>query len=100
MTTYVALLRAVNVGGRTVPMAELRRAFDDMGFEEVHTYIQSGNVVFGASGSAASVTAKVQRGLEAEIGPGIGVVLHDPRRSWRGGARATRWRTTIPPPCT
>ena len=78
MTTYVALLRAVNVGARTVPMAELRRAFVDMGYDDVQTYIQSGNVVFGASGSATSVAARVRRGLEAELGPGIGVVLHTP----------------------
>jgi uncharacterized protein (DUF1697 family) len=78
VTTYVALLRAVNVGGRTVPMAELRRAFEDMGYEDVRTYIQSGNVVFGASGSATSVAAQVRRGLEAELGPEVGVVLSTP----------------------
>lgn len=46
-TRYVALLRGVNVGGRTsLPMADLRAVFTDLGFGEVATYIQSGNAVF------------------------------------------------------
>ena len=78
MTTYVALLRAVNVGGRTVAMADLRRAFAAAGFDDARTYLQSGNVIFGASGSATSVAARVRRGLEAELGPGMGVLLYTP----------------------
>jgi uncharacterized protein (DUF1697 family) len=46
-TRHVALLRGVNVGGRTsMKMSALREAFTDLGFGEVATYIQSGNVVF------------------------------------------------------
>ena len=45
MPTYVALLRGVNVGGRKLPMAELRTALTDAGATDVSTYIQSGNVV-------------------------------------------------------
>lgn len=46
MALVVALLRGVNVGGKVmVPMAELRPALTDLGFEEVKTYLQSGNVV-------------------------------------------------------
>jgi uncharacterized protein (DUF1697 family) len=45
--TWVALLRAINLGSRNkVPMAELRRVFEKAGCESVRTYIQSGNVVF------------------------------------------------------
>ena len=44
---YVALLRGINVGGnRKVPMAELKRVFEQCGFSEVKTYINSGNVIF------------------------------------------------------
>lgn len=44
---HVALLRGINVGGNNpVPMAELRVTFEDMGFTDVTTYIQSGNVLF------------------------------------------------------
>ena len=47
MTKYVALLRAVNVGGTgKLPMAELRAMCESIGFAKVRTYIASGNVVF------------------------------------------------------
>jgi uncharacterized protein (DUF1697 family) len=47
VATYVALLRGINVGGRTtVPMAGLKAAFESWGADDVRTYIQSGNVVF------------------------------------------------------
>lgn len=45
---HVALLRAVNVGGRTLPMTELGAIFRDLGASDVRTYIQSGNVLFAA----------------------------------------------------
>jgi uncharacterized protein (DUF1697 family) len=49
MTTWIALLRGVNVGGRNrLAMAELRQLFADGGCGEVRTYVQSGNVLFGA----------------------------------------------------
>jgi uncharacterized protein (DUF1697 family) len=48
-TTWVALLRGINVGGRNrILMADLRTCFEDAGYTDVRTYIQSGNVVFGA----------------------------------------------------
>ena len=47
MTTYAALLRAVNVGGTgKLPMPELRAMCESVGFSKVRTYIASGNVVF------------------------------------------------------
>jgi len=47
MATYVALLRGINVGGNNkIPMAQLRTALEDAGFDGVRTYIQSGNVLF------------------------------------------------------
>ena len=47
MTVLVALLRGVNVGGRTmIPMPSLKASLEDLGHEDVVTYIQSGNVVF------------------------------------------------------
>jgi len=49
-TALVALLRGVNVGGRTLPMAELREVVAGCGYGDVRTYIQSGNVVFTAPG--------------------------------------------------
>lgn len=46
MPTRIALLRAINVGGVTVPMAELRSFFEKLGFASVRTLLQTGNVVF------------------------------------------------------
>lgn len=47
MSTWIALLRGINVGGRNiVPMAELRSLLEELGYGQVRTYIQSGNCVF------------------------------------------------------
>lgn len=46
--TYIALLRGINVGGKVLKMADLKQAVATLGFEDVQTYLQSGNVVFRA----------------------------------------------------
>lgn len=61
---YVAFLRAVNVGGRTVRMEELRAVFAGLGFSGVETFIASGNVIFEASaGSPATLRKKIEVAL-------------------------------------
>ena len=56
MTAYVALLRAVNVGGTgKLPMAELKRLCDAAGFGRARTYIASGNVLFESGLTEAEV---------------------------------------------
>ena len=62
MARYVALLRGINVGGKNaVPMPALKASFEDAGFREVRTYIQSGNVVFDApSASQADLTRRIE----------------------------------------
>ncbi|MEU6591968.1 DUF1697 domain-containing protein [Streptomyces sp. NPDC046881] len=58
MTTYIALLRGVNVGGSArIAMKDLRALFAGMGFEDVRTYLQSGNVVFRAPTASTSAAA-------------------------------------------
>ena len=65
----VALLRGINVGGRSViKMAELRPAFEGLGLKDVRTYIQSGNVVFTSEGSRRGLAAKIEKGLESKFG--------------------------------
>lgn len=71
MTRYVALLRAINVGGRRkVPMGELRKLISGLGWTGVRTYLQSGNVVFtvpsGDAGAEAGAGAVRER-LEAAV---------------------------------
>lgn len=68
MTTRVAFLRAVNVGKRRVAMARLVEIFEAMGFENVWTYVNSGNVVFDAPGTRASLERRIGAALEAEYG--------------------------------
>ena len=80
MTTYVALLRAVNVGGTgKLSMAEFRKLLEGLGYKNVQTYIQSGNAVFDAPGSAAKVGAALATGLETLMGARVDVILrtHD-----------------------
>lgn len=75
MTRYVALLRAVNVGGVTVLMPDLKAMCAEAGFAEPQTYIASGNVVFGSQASAAKVKAELERRLLAYAGRPIGVLI-------------------------
>ncbi|HEV2866458.1 MAG TPA: DUF1697 domain-containing protein, partial [Allosphingosinicella sp.] len=67
MERMVALLRAVNVGGRKLPMAELRALCAELGWKDVATYIQSGNVVFTAAGSAASLEKKLEEAISRKF---------------------------------
>ncbi len=56
MANYIALLRAVNIGGTgKLPMTELQAMCHDAGFAQVRTYIASGNVVFKSTASPSSV---------------------------------------------
>ncbi|MGX7000070.1 DUF1697 domain-containing protein [Caballeronia sp. KNU42] len=76
MTTYAALLRAVNVGGTgKLPMSELRAMCESVGFSNVRTYIASGNVVFESKLSEKSVKAKLERALETYAGKPVGVLV-------------------------
>jgi len=76
MTTYIALLRAVNVGGTgKLPMAELKAMCEGAGFEAVQTYIASGNVVFNSAKSAAQVKAVLEAALQAYAGKPVGVMV-------------------------
>lgn len=76
MTTYVALLRAVNVGGTgKLPMSELRAMCESLGFAQVRTYIASGNVVFESDLTESAVKSKLERSLETYAGAKVGVLV-------------------------
>jgi uncharacterized protein (DUF1697 family) len=76
MTAYVALLRAVNVGGTgKLPMAELKAMCEDAGFQQVLTYIASGNVVFASGLSEAKAKAALEQRLERYAGKPVGVLV-------------------------
>lgn len=76
MTKYVALLRAINVGGTgKLPMADLKSMCEDAGFAHVQTYIASGNVVFESKAAEAKVKAELEKRLHAYTGKPMGVVV-------------------------
>ncbi|WP_269930075.1 DUF1697 domain-containing protein [Aminobacter sp. HY435] len=78
MTVFVALFSGINVGGnRIVKMAELKTFFEKLGFTDVATYIQSGNVVFRGEGDAAGVTARLEQAFEQHWGFRSRIMVRD-----------------------
>jgi len=76
MTSYVALLRGINVGGSNkVPMADLRAMFAALGFDDAQTYIQSGNVVFSADAKEAALVAQLEAAIMKRFSLQIPVVV-------------------------
>lgn len=76
MSAFVALLRAVNVGGTgKLPMSELKALCEAAGLERVRTYIASGNVVFCSDRAEAEVKAAIEAGLQAYAGKPMGVLV-------------------------
>lgn len=69
-STYVALLRGINVGGHRVAMADLRGHFADLGLHDVNTFIASGNVIF--STPRATDAAKLERKIEQHLAERLG----------------------------
>lgn len=69
MPRYVALLRAINVGGHVVKMDDLRREFEALGFSNVETFIASGNVIFESRSQNAQA---LEKRIEARLGTAFG----------------------------
>jgi uncharacterized protein (DUF1697 family) len=77
MTVLVALLRGVNVGGRTmIPMPSLKASLEDLGHEDVVTYIQSGNVVFESR--VKDPAREIEERIAEDFGVSVTVVLRTP----------------------
>jgi uncharacterized protein (DUF1697 family) len=76
MQAFIALLRAVNVGGTgKLPMTELKAMCERAGFKSVRTYIASGNVVFQSKKTEAQVKAGLETALAAYAGKPVGVLV-------------------------
>jgi uncharacterized protein (DUF1697 family) len=76
MATLVAFLRGINVGrNNRIPMAELRTLLAAAGFEDVRTYLQSGNVVLARDSTAATVARELERLVADRFGLEIPVVV-------------------------
>ncbi len=77
MSTFIALLRGINVSGhRMIPMAKLRASCEELGFSNVRTYVQSGNVVFDAKrGEPAKFATKIESRIRADFGHEVPTVV-------------------------
>jgi len=76
VSKHVALLRGINVGGKsTVSMAKLKATFEALGFDDVVTYINSGNVVFEGSKPAA---ATIEKRIAKDFGRDVSILLRTP----------------------
>lgn len=75
-TQFIALLRGINVGGHNkIPMSELRSLCGELGWGDVQTYIQSGNLVFSAAKSTATLQRELERSIERHFGLEIAVMV-------------------------
>ena len=93
MYRFVAFLRGINVGGHIVVKEKLKEAFTSMGFQNVSTYKQSGNVIFETNlSNPQEIEAKIEENLKATLGYGVptfirtisqlkGIIEQDPFRS-------------------
>jgi uncharacterized protein (DUF1697 family) len=80
MTTHIAFLRAVNVGGtRKLPMAELRALVEAAGFTHVRTYIASGNLLFESPLREADIKTALAARLSDYMGQPVGVIVRTAR---------------------
>jgi uncharacterized protein (DUF1697 family) len=76
MPAFIALLRAVNVGGSgKLPMSELKAMCEELGFAQVKTYIASGNVVFTSRKSESAIKTALEKQLKAYAGKPVGVAV-------------------------
>ena len=76
MGSFVALLRAVNVGGTgKLPMTELKAICEKLGFTPVRTYIASGNVVFASRKSESAIKHDLEKALTTYAGKPVGVMV-------------------------
>lgn len=77
LRAFVALLRGINVGGnKKVPMADLKKTFEKMGFKNIRTILNTGNVLFDAtSGNIEELASGIAAGLEKAFGLSVPVIV-------------------------
>jgi uncharacterized protein (DUF1697 family) len=75
MPTFIAMLRGINVGGNPLKMDRLRALFSSLGFKNVRTFIQSGNVIFDTAKSPSKCSAEIEKKLAGETRLPITVIL-------------------------
>ena len=97
MPAYVALLRAVNVGGTgKLPMTTLTNLSEKAGFANVQTYIASGNVVFESKKGEAAVKAALESALERYAGKPVSVFVRTAGGIWANFSVASVAMPNVP----
>jgi len=87
VAAWVALLRAVNVGGTgKLPMSDLKAMCEELGFSAVRTYIASGNVVFASRKSESAIKSALEKRLAAYAGKAVGVLVRTAEEMAQVGA--------------
>lgn len=79
MTSYVALLRGVNLGKRQLKMDDLKRIGGELGLERPRTYIASGNLLFASGKREAALKAELEDALQRHMGGPVGVMIRTAR---------------------
>jgi uncharacterized protein (DUF1697 family) len=78
--TYIALLRGINVGGKVLKMADLKQAVAGLGFEDVRTYLQSGNMVFkAAKTSNAEIAERIASAVKTHKAIDVKIMVRSAR---------------------
>ena len=79
-TTYISLLRGINVSGqKSIKMADLKKLYESLGFNDVVSYLQSGNVVFSAPKTAtAKLETKIQEAIQKKYGFDVAMFVLEP----------------------
>jgi len=90
---YLALLRGINVGGKSkVSMVQLRACFESLGYRHVRTYINSGNVIFEtAATNTSKLRTEIEACLKSEFGFELQIVLLDSMRYKKAIDSAPHW---------
>jgi uncharacterized protein (DUF1697 family) len=79
VTGYVALLRAVNLFGRPLLMADLKRIAEELGLDSPRTFIASGNLLFASDQSEKALKSALEAALEKHMGRPVGVMVRTAR---------------------
>ncbi|WP_028893062.1 DUF1697 domain-containing protein [Tenacibaculum sp. 47A_GOM-205m] len=83
MKRYIVILRGINVSGKNkLPMAELRDILNELGFQNIQTYIQSGNVILDSEEAKETVCQKVKEAIAAKFGYDVPVLARTPEE-WK-----------------
>ena len=98
MTAYIALLKAVNIGGTgRLPMADLVKLCEEAGFKKVKTYIASGNAIFTSPKSAKQVESVLEQKVEEYFGKPVPALKASPFHEMPGNKAAICFLDAPPP---